>query len=185
MYERSMQLSETRVNQTAMRSTRLLLLTIGLLVSGFASTASACVCAGERSVRAAFKESKAVFTGTFLRAEFRSGIRNEMQEIANEAWGKKGQPYEVEVYIFAVDTWWKGAGTREVVLMTDTTRAPDGTESVSDCGLGFEVGKKYLVYAYENGKNISAGACSRTARISRARGDIKKLNAIRPGKKVS
>jgi hypothetical protein len=167
-----------------MRSRTVLLFTAIVLSLVFCVDAAACVCAGEPSVRTAFKESAAVFTGTFIRAEFRKGIRSEMQEIANDAWGKKGQPYEVEVYIFQVDTWWKGAGTREVMLITDSTRAPDGSTSVSDCGLGFDEGEKYLVYASQNGDNISAGACSRTASISHARGDIIKLDSIRRGKKV-
>ena len=168
-------------NLTTMRSTKLLLMA-GMAVALFAGHASACVCASV-SFREEFKQAAAIFAAKFVRTEWRTGIRNEMHEIALDSEGKKGEPYEVEVQIFQVQTWWKGAGTREVALATDHTRAPDKTESMSDCGLGFTVGQTYLVYAYEDGKNLSTNACSRTAKLASARGDVKKLNGIRKGRK--
>jgi hypothetical protein len=153
-----------------------------LAVGLFAGHASACVCA-QVSFREDFRQASSIFAGKFVRSEWRAGVRNEMHEIALESEGKKGEPYQVEVQIFEVETWWKGPGTREVALVTDHTRAPDKTESMSDCGLGFTIGQTYLIYAYDNDKNLSTSACSRTAKLASARGDVKKLNAIRKGRK--
>jgi hypothetical protein len=158
---------------------KLLLLAAFLFVSiPFTQNAKACVCSGDETVDQAFKESAAVFTGTFIRAEYRTGIKNELYEDHLEMDGKKGEPYEVEVYIFAVDTWWKGPSSVEVVLESDSTRAPDGTTTVSDCGLGFEEGKKYLVYAYGEDEHLSTNACSRTMSLKRADKDTKQLGKL-------
>jgi hypothetical protein len=155
---------------------KVLFLLLGMFV--FASPGYACLCAGEPTVEESFKDASAVFTGKFLRAEYRGGIKNELHEIGLEAWGKKGERYEVLVYIFQVDRLWKGAEAYEIVLITDNTRSPDGSESISDCGLGFQTGKEYLIYAYSNGEHISANACSRTMNIKRAASDIKRLNKL-------
>lgn len=166
-----------------MRSKQLLFAAIGvLMVLQFTQYASACVCAGEQSVREAFKASDAIFAGTYIGSEYRSGIKDEFMEMRRRD-GEKVNGYKVLVLKFEVKTWWKGAGTREVIIVTGNTRTPDGMESVSDCEVGFETGKTYLVYASTSDGDLYAGACSRTARLSSARGDVVKLNAIRRGRK--
>jgi hypothetical protein len=151
-------------------------LLLALLV--FATSGFACLCAGEQTVEGSFKESTAIFTGKFIRSEWCSGIRSELHEIAMNVSGDQKRDYEVLVYVFAVDKWWKGAGTSEVVLISDHVRNKDGTESISDCGLGFEEGKDYLIYAYGQGDNFGTGACSRTRSLKRAKSDIKKLDRL-------
>lgn len=96
----------------------------------------------------------------------------------NAGYTGKKLDYEVMVYIFESDLWWKGAGAREVVLMTDETRRSDGTESVSDCGLGFEKDHDYLIYAYGKGDDFGTGFCTLTKRMSRAAKDINTLNKL-------
>ena len=162
---------------------RLSLAAVFIFMSAVSSFA--CLCAGESTVAQSFKGASAVFVGKFIREEYRSGIKNELHEVGMEAWGKKGESYEVLVHIFQVDRWWKGAGTYEVVLITDHTRNKDGSESISDCGLGFEPGKEYLVYAHEDGDHISTNACSRTRNIKRAAGDIKRLNRLAKPRRTS
>src|SRR3982751_949475 len=100
-------------------------LSIGLLVSavfllvGSAVSTRACVCGGTSSIDESFKEASAIFAGRFLRAEYRRGIKNKLYEIHAEMDGKQGEEYEVLVYVFEAKTWWKGAGTQEVVLISD------------------------------------------------------------------
>ena len=149
-----------------------------LSVFVFATSGFACVCAGEETVQSSFKESTAIFAGKMIREEWRSGIRNELHDIAMNISGDQKRDYEVKVYVFAVDTWWKGAGTSEVVLISDHVRSKDGTESISDCGLGFEAGHDYLIFAYGEGDNFGTGVCSRTKSLGRAKADIKKLNRL-------
>src|SRR5687768_17159621 len=48
----------------------------------------------------------------------------------------------------------------------------------ASCGLGFEEGMTYLVFARADGDTLAAGLCSRTARIQRAAQDVRELNRI-------
>lgn len=164
-----------------MRSYKLILLSvIGTLL--LVAQASACVCAGEESVTQAFKHSDAIFAATYIGGEYRRGIKNQFMEMRRSD-GEKVDGYTVLVLKFEVKTWWKGAGTHEVIITTSDTRMPDGSESVSDCEFGFEKGKTYLVYANADGGYLYSGACTRSAELSSAHGDVKKLNAILKGRK--
>jgi hypothetical protein len=147
-----------------------------MFVLSAATVASACLCEGT-TVEKSFKNASAIFTGKFIREEYRKGIKSEFEEMNAEFIGKK-LDYEVLVYIFEADRWWKGDGTKEVVLISDETRRSDGTSSVSDCGLGYEEGREYLIYAYGEGDDFKSGACSLTKRISRAAPDMKILNKL-------
>lgn len=137
----------------------------------------ACLCEGTATVDEEFKTATAVFAGKFIGSEYRKGIKNEMVETHNEISGGK-RDYEMLVYKFMAKTWWKGAGTREVILISDHARMSDGSEVISDCGLGFETGREYLIYAFGSGNDFGTGACTRTRRISRARIDINRLNRL-------
>jgi hypothetical protein len=140
-----------------------------------------CVCDTSVTVQTAFRESAAIFSGRLIAAEYRKGIKNEFAEMDAEWRGKKRE-YEVLVYRFEVTRWYKSDGnaSREVVLVTDNVRfLDDGTESISDCGLGFEKDVDYLIYAYGDEKEISTNACSLTKRLARARADIAILEKLR------
>ena len=141
----------------------------------------ACVCDTSLTVQTAYRESAAIFAGRLIAAEYRKGIKNEFAEMDAE-WRAKKREYEVLVYRFEVTRWYKGGPptSREAVLVTDNVRfLDDGTESISDCGLGFEKGIDYLIYAYGDEKEISTNACSFTKRLSRARPDIAILEKLR------
>jgi hypothetical protein len=138
--------------------------------------AFACLCGGT-TVQKSFREATAIFTGRLLRSEYRKGIKSEFEEMNTEFTGKK-LDYEVLVYVFEADKWWKGAGTREVVLISDETRRSDGTGSVSDCGLAFEKGVDYLIYAYGEGDEFGTGACALTKRVARAAKDFSILGKL-------
>lgn len=156
-----------------MRRSLLLLPTLVLVA---APSAFACLCGGT-TVEKSFKEATAIFTGKFLRSEYRKGIKNQFREMHFE-YSEKRVDYEVLSYVFEADRWWKGTPTRAVVLYTDHTRDPDGSEHISDCDVGFEAGRKYLIYAYGEGDEFGTGACTLTKRISRAAKDINTLNKL-------
>ena len=147
------------------------------------ASAAACVCAGSPTARAAFRESAAVFTAKYVGSEYRKWIKNELADIDLESIGKKGE-YEVLVYKFEIIRWYKGSQfsgpmANEVELVTDSVRLADGTERVSDCGLAFEIGHSYLIYAFDDGqKHLATNACSRTASLARAARDIAILKKI-------
>ena len=99
------------------------LLTLVLLVLG-ESPASACSCAGGRSVTEAVREADAVFIGDVISAEAESeGFQTHGPDM---------------VFTFEVAEKRKGSvGDRQEVL------SPGGAV----CGVSFEVGRRYVVYA--------------------------------------
>jgi hypothetical protein len=133
----------------------------------------ACLCDGTPTVPEEFNHATAIFAGVYLGEEYRKGIKNQYREMERSE--GKDVAYEVLVQRFRVETFWKGDLSSEVVIVTDRTRASDGTESISDCGLGFEVGKRYLVYAFGEEKELGSSACTRTRRWSRAKDDLRYL----------
>ena len=157
-----------------MRSFKLLFLP--LIILFLAPAAFGCVCAGT-TVEKSFKEASAIFSGKYIRSEYRKGIKSQFEEMNAQHTGKK-LDYEVLVYIFESDLWWKGAGTPEVVLVTDQTRRSDGTGSVSDCGLAFKPDIKYLVYAYGEGDEFGTGFCTLTKKMAAAAPDLRILTKL-------
>lgn len=144
-----------------------------------APAAFACSCMPASPVAKARREAAAVFSGRFVGAEYRKGIVNELAETIQEAEGVR-QEYEVLVLRFEVEEWWKGGPAREVVIVTNGTRAADGTETVSMCDFQFEEGESYLVYAYESKSGLQTGYCTRTKNLKRAARDLKALGRGQP-----
>ena len=71
-------------------------------------------------------------------------------------------------FVFEVEGLFKGALSSEVAVLTGIGRG--------DCGYQFQVGEKYLVYAY--GKNgLETNICTRTTNLSRADADLGELGA--------
>lgn len=103
----------------------------------------------KQQVGKARKNSRAVFMGEVLEV-----IRPE-------------DSYSVIVK-FRVDQIWKGKLRKELTLGTGT--------GGGDCGYRFEVGQRYLVYAYgSNETSLSTNICQRTVPLKDAVGDIKLL----------
>ena len=145
----------------------------------FSAPAFACACAWEPTVKGSFEKATAIFTGKYVGWEYRKGIKSEFMDQRLE-WLGKERDYEVLGHKFEAGSWWKGVFSREVVLISDQTRAADGTVTVSDCDLGFEEGKEYLIYAYGEDDNFGTGYCTRTRNIKRAARDIRELNLLSP-----
>lgn len=145
-----------------------------LFAAALAPAAFGCSCMPEPTVERARKEASAVFSGRYVGAEYRKGIVNELAEMMQETEGAK-QGYEVLVLKFEVGRWWKGGPAREVILVSQQTRAADGTETVSMCDFHFEQGESYLVYAYGSKGGLETGSCTRTKKLKRAAKDLKAL----------
>jgi hypothetical protein len=131
---------------------------IGMAVlMGFSQTEGlACTCGSsggnltiKQQVKEAQKQSRAVFVGKVMQV---------LQ-----------QPDSSDVVVrFRVEKSWKGNLPREVIVVTG--------QGGGDCGYRFEVGGKYLVYAYgPNETSLGTNICQRTAALSEARADIKHL----------
>lgn len=63
---------------------------------------------------------------------------------------------------------WKGLAEGERVTVYTASQS-------AACGFEFEDGKKYLVYAYDAGGELTATLCSRTALLKRAEADLQAL----------
>jgi len=138
------------------------------------SSAFACLCSGTPTVAEELKQATAIFSGKYTGAEYRKGIVDEFRKMEEQIDGKKVE-YEVLVLKFEAQQWWKGSPAREVILITGVTRAADGMTSIPDCEIAFERGKLYLVYAYGKESELGTDGCSRTARLSKARADLRIL----------
>lgn len=120
----------------------------------FPNNIFACSCVGIEPTEA-FEKSEAVFLGRVL---------NTKQEQVYQ-----GFTFSYRVAnLFEVTQIWKGSPQSQMLIFDN-----GNTES---CGIGFEEGKNYLVYASknENGE-FRTGLCSRTKEASKAWEDLKFL----------
>ena len=119
-------------------------------------TSYACNCDLPRTDRSlkqqvieARKRSEAVFTGTVLEISKRPG----------------------DLYItvkFKVEEVWRGPRGAETSVFTGI--------GGGDCGYKFEIGEKYLVYAYKrDDSKLETNICQRTAPLAEAGPDLKVL----------
>ena len=128
-----------------------LALTLFLLASAERSFACSCLASPEpvkKQVQSAFAGSVAIFSGEVLEISESSADKNSL------------------LVKFKVAKSWKSALNREVTITT----AKDSSMG----GYGFEVGKKYLVYANGLKNDLSVSNCSRTTNLS-SKGDVKYL----------
>lgn len=113
--------------------------------------ASACSCAPPPAPKIALQQAGAVFSGT-------------VTSVKREALTLHAQ--------FEVAQKWKGVEGKTVTVVT--------SESSASCGVNFESGKKYLVYALKNaddaaGAPLRTNLCTRTTSWENAAADIAEL----------
>jgi hypothetical protein len=134
---------------------QLISIVVLVIAIGFGSVeAIACSCdlpplhqSQKQLVTTARKSSRAIFSGVVLKTE----------EVG----------YSVHV-TFKVDAFWKGPLPSEVMLTTG--------RGGGDCGYRFEVGLRYLVYAYGSDvTSLGTNICQRTAPYPDAATDLKIL----------
>jgi hypothetical protein len=112
---------------------RILYLIAAMVISGaWSAEALACSCAGEAPPCQAFWRSEAVFAGTVVS----SG------KISVDLAGSK---YDQRLVHLTVDQPIRGMQTAEVDVVTGW--------GGGDCGFGFKIGERYLVYAYRDEKD--------------------------------
>jgi hypothetical protein len=112
------------------------------------SAALGCVC-NIRSLSKRKGESRSVFVGTLI---------GQTQDSDSQGlWRNQ----------FVVERYWKGINAAEVTVYTTS----------DDCASHFELGKKYLVFAYfvKEGQYLETDSCIGTGRIEMVAGDLKKL----------
>lgn len=111
-----------------------------------AKPAFACSCIEPPPPQEAAQQAAAVFTGTVI----------SVTQVGNQQ--------EVRIRVEQV---WKGAKCGEITILTPLDEAA--------CGISFQSGQSYLVYAERQQGKLSTNLCSRTNLTSQAGGDITAL----------
>ncbi len=140
----------------------LVLFVFSLLWTSFfaASPAHACSCASPPDPLTARDHSNAVFTGTVLAV-------NEVTDWSEFMPFTKPIHKQVEV-ILEVQSIWKGITASQVRVITESNSA--------SCGVDFQLGKNYLVYAsFHEGSELYTHLCTRTAEVANAGEDLHAL----------
>src|SRR5215217_7008112 len=142
-----------------MRSVILLLglLTTVLLTSG---NVNACTCGGTGGPCESYGSAAAVFVGTVVSARANERVRTDRNEVD---WVPKAVKFSIEQSYLGV------AGT-ELEVFTG--------RGGSDCGYGFKIGQRYLVYAYRYENKLTTSICTRTKPFSSASEDLAFLGTL-------
>jgi protocatechuate 3,4-dioxygenase beta subunit len=124
------------------------------LVGAWSAEVLACSCAGDPPPCEAFWRADAVFAGTVVK----SG-KIKLDDGA-------GDKRDYRLVHLTVDQPIRGMQTAEVDVITGW--------GGGDCGFGFSVGERYLVYAYreEKGQRLGTSICTRTRLLSEAGDDL-------------
>lgn len=157
-----------------MKYLQLSIVALLISISFTAAPAYGCVCDVSVPFQKHVEQSTAIFSAKYIGSEYREGISNERVNEILQMDGEK-KPYKTLVYKFQANNWWKGDLLREVIIVTDNVTFADGSQMVSDCGLSFETGQNYLVFASGEKNNLHASACSLTKNLKRAKSDLKIL----------
>ncbi len=132
-----------------------------LLVTLDAGPAHACSCAETRSVKETLEKSSAVFSGEVTKVK---EFSPESPEAGDALLGLGPVTFEIQEA-------WKGVSGNSVVVY--------GQGPGASCGIDFERGETYLVYAYRTGGDLGTDFCGRTKLLSYAGSDVSELNATR------
>ena len=140
---------------------------LGFLLAVFSSNVNACDCITSGKPCHDYWGAAAVFTGTVVyssRINIKRGEYEDTQRLVR----------------FNIEQAFRGVRADEVEVMTGLGE--------SDCGYGFQLGGRYLVYAYEDGDKLSTSICSRTRPLSEAADDLayfRGLTTAKPGAIIS
>ena len=132
-----------------------------LLVTLDAGPAYTCSCAETRSVEETLQKSSAVF----------SGKATKVKEFSPESPEAGDALLGLGPVTFEIQEAWKGVSGKSVVVY--------GQGPGASCGIDFERGETYLVYAYRSDGDLGTDFCGRTKPLSYAGSDVSELNATR------
>lgn len=148
---------------------RLVLLLLASLAF-FEWEARACSCVGPRPPCQAYWEASAVFVGAV------TGEREPPRRTPEE-WAKRAEAGEwpQRTFTFAVERPLRGVEGAQVEVATGF--------GGGDCGYDFQVGERYIVYAYRNQKTgaLTTGICTRTRPLESAAEDLQYVVGLAQG----
>ena len=142
-------------------------------------TATACSCGGTGTPCESYGSAAAVFAGTV------TGVRDIEREMKDVS-GQRKQEYLNGIewvpmaYKFSVEQPYLGVAGAEIEIFTG--------RGGGDCGVSFQIGQRYLVYAYRYKDKLTTSICTRTTSFSRATEDLAflgMLSSAAPGVTIS
>jgi hypothetical protein len=125
--------------------TKRLFIILTFVLTGLFNSASACSCIGETTVKDAVKSADAVVFGQIISSET---IKTYDTLDLGENVPKNSNLYMMVEVRFKVLVLKKHKGKFKADTLTIVTGVGGG-----DCGYMFEVGKKYVIYAYDTRDN--------------------------------
>ena len=149
---------------TMMKSVIFLASFASLLIQNNVAIANRCFMHG--SVKEEFKIATAVFSGKVVSEEYRP--------VTSSA-GDQPEGSEVLTVKLSVDRYWKGNVGDEVDMYTTVTKLPGGLIQSYAEDFHFELGEEYLIYAFGPSDKLRTNVCKRTAKIERAKDDLREL----------
>ncbi len=141
-----------------------------VIVFSFAGqTAMACTCAGAGTPCESYGRAAAVFVGTV------TGVRaNEPKTRDLSERRKLEDSGEIDLapigYKFSVEQAYLGVAGAEIEIFTG--------RGGGDCGITFQTGQRYLVYAYSSRDKLTTNICTRTKPFNRASEDVAFLGTL-------
>src|ERR1700722_10234289 len=122
-----------------------------------------CICGGGTPPCEEYWNAAVVFSGTVARLSPMS---------IEEKFGERIVSYSKLSATFNVETVYRGEIEKEVDVITGMS---DG-----DCGYHFQIGERYLVYAFvsEQTKRLGTSSCARTRPLSEASADLEFFRGI-------
>lgn len=147
------------------------LLIAALMLGCFAWPAAvqACSCRIPDNPASGLRKSEAVFIGTVVGAVDLSQNQSWWNQLQRWLWGgaSTSQSYDMR-YTFVVQSAWKGLTTTEAIIYANSDRP-------GNCGLNFDLGARYLVYATtarSSHGELATSICTRTNVINNRGADL-------------
>jgi protocatechuate 3,4-dioxygenase beta subunit len=140
---------------------------LAFLLAVSAPAANACSCVVGGTPCSDYWKASAVFVGTVIN---NSPTTYKLGDFENEG----------RLVRFTIEQPMRGIRGKEVEVRTGS--------GGGDCGYGFQLGGRYLVYAYEASGKLFTGICSRTRPLSEASEDLayfRSLDTAKPGATIS
>ncbi len=147
-----------------------LLFGVVILLSFASQTVTACSCGGPGTPCESFGSAAAVFVGTV------TGVReNERSDLKTLSERRKAEDlgeidWAPRAFKFSVEQSYLGVAGSEVEIFTG--------RGGGDCGLVFQTGQRYLVYAYRSKDKLTTSICTRTKPFSKATEDLAFLGTL-------
>jgi hypothetical protein len=146
---------------------------IVLILCGVRIFACGCVDMGfpeQKAVEIELQSSKAVFIGKVTGFEWRADVLHDPSTPVELDSQGKPIPYKTKMVRFEIERYWKMPMPSEFFLATDETSYKEGSSAWTSCHFQFDIGKTYIVFAYQikDRDFLATSVCTRTRLLERA-----------------